>query len=80
MAVDAEPTTVVTTAELERLYAAEETCWSLLLAITFAGMNRVPMGWRNNIVNGGFQRWADLSAEQGLFPDFAGDLEDDGSS
>lgn len=80
MTVAAESTTVVTTAELERLYAAEETCWSLLIAITFSGMNRVPMGWRNNIVAGGFQKWADLGAAQGLFPDFVDDLEDDASS
>lgn len=79
-AADADSTTVVATAELERLQAAEDACWSMMLAIDFGGMNRVPMGWRQVVVGGGLQRWTDLAAEQGLFPYSSSDQEDSGSS
>lgn len=52
--------------ELARLRAAEETCFSLLLAVGLGMMEEVPMKTREFIASGGFDEWARLAEEQGL--------------
>lgn len=52
--------------EYERLKVAEETCWSLFLAIGLGEMEEVPVSVRQWIVEGGMDRWSRLCAEQGL--------------
>jgi hypothetical protein len=51
--------------EYERLKAAEDTCWSLMLAITIGVLEAVPVSERP-LIGDSLDKWAKLAAEQGL--------------